>query len=54
MEVIFHGVPAAGLQIGSSGVSVLPRPLGFYASYPVNYAEHPPRNIYLCITFEGI
>ena len=47
MEVIFHVVPAAELQIGSSGVNVVPRPLGFYGSCPVDYTEHPLGDIYL-------
>lgn len=47
MEVIFPVVPAVELQIGYSGVSEVPRPLGFYGSCPVNYTEHPLWNIYL-------
>lgn len=47
MEVIFHVVPSAELQIGSSGVNVAPRPLGFYSSFPVAYTEHSLGDVYL-------
>lgn len=54
MEVIFHVVPAAELQIGSSGVNVVPRPLGFYGSCPVDYTEHPLGGIYLHYFWKNI
>lgn len=50
MEVIFYVVPAVELQIGYSGVSEIPKPLGFYGSCLVNYIL----NIYLHYFWKNI